>query len=249
MVLSHRLHVRASRLHKWLALILSAQLLIWFLSGAIFAWLPIERVRGEHLVDRARAGAIPAGQRLAPVETLLARAGGATAITWRMAAGRPVAEVETAAGPRLFDAATATPLALGPRDAVAIARAAWIGPPTGAPTVERVTAASTDYRGRLPAWRVRFPDNEQTRVYVTDTGRIAAVRTGTWALYDFLWGLHIMDWKNHEAFNTPWLLGFAVASLGFWTAGLVLLVKRWPLRRRGRVRSSPLPGGERSSQA
>lgn len=232
MVLSHRLHVRASRLHKWLALILSAQLLIWFLSGAIFAWLPIERVRGEHLIDRARAEAIPAGQPMAPVETVLARAGGATAVTWRMAAGRAVAEVETPAGPRLFDGVTAAPLAIGPAEAAHIARAAWIGPPVGSPRVERVTEAGTDYRGRLPAWRVRFPDAEQTRVYVTDTGRIAAVRTGTWALYDFLWGLHIMDWKNHEAFNTPWLLGFAVVSLGFWTAGLVLLVKRWPLRRR-----------------
>jgi hypothetical protein len=49
------------------------------------------------------------------------------------------------------------------------------------------------------------------------------VRTGTWRLYDFFWSLHIMDWKNHEDFNTPWLLGFALGGLGLWLGGAVLL--------------------------
>ena len=53
MVLSsrrHRLHLFASRLHKWLALFIGAQLLIWFASGALMSFLPIDKVRGEHLV-------------------------------------------------------------------------------------------------------------------------------------------------------------------------------------------------------
>lgn len=228
MVLGRRLHARASRLHKWLALILSAQLLVWFASGALFAWLPIERVRGEHLVDRAYAEPLPPGLRFAVPDGLPA----AASLTWRMVAGRPAIEIETPAGPRLFDPESGAPRALSAMEAARIARAAWIGPATGAPRVARVSSASTDYRGPLPVWRVRFPDGEGTRVYVTDMGRIAAVRTGTWTIYDFFWGLHIMDWQNHEAFNTPWLRAIALASLGFWAAGLVLLVKRWPLRRR-----------------
>ena len=36
--------------------------------------------------------------------------------------------------------------------------------------------------------------------------------TGAWRLYDFFLSLHIMDWKNHEDFNTPWLLAFAVSG-------------------------------------
>jgi hypothetical protein len=41
-----------------------------------------------------------------------------------------------------------------------------------------------------------------------------------------------MDWKNHEDFNTPWLLGFALGGLGLWLGGAVLLCMRWPKRRR-----------------
>lgn len=41
-----------------------------------------------------------------------------------------------------------------------------------------------------------------------------------------------MDWKNHEDFNTPWLLAFAIGGLLFGLAGTVLLFMRWPIRRR-----------------
>jgi uncharacterized iron-regulated membrane protein len=42
----HRLHLGASRLHKWLALIIGAQLLIWFASGALMSFWPIEEIHG-----------------------------------------------------------------------------------------------------------------------------------------------------------------------------------------------------------
>ena len=41
-----------------------------------------------------------------------------------------------------------------------------------------------------------------------------------------------MDWTNHENFNTPWLLAFAIGGLTFWLGGAVLLYFRWPKRRR-----------------
>ncbi len=82
-------------------------------------------------------------------------------------------------------------------------------------------------------WRVQFEDAETTRVFVSpENGKIVGVRTGTWRLYDFFWGLHIMDWKNHEDFNTPWMMAFAAGGLILAVAGVVLLTTRWPRRRR-----------------
>ena len=79
----HRVHLFASRLHKWLALFIGAQLLIWFASGALMSFLPIDKVRGEHLVDREAVTAIPAESRFADPATLSARAGAPVrAITW-----------------------------------------------------------------------------------------------------------------------------------------------------------------------
>ncbi len=234
-----RVHLAASRVHKWLALIIGAQLLIWFASGVIMSFLPIDKVRGEHLVDRDAIVTIPPDTPMVSPAVLLASAGAPVeAIGWRMLGGQPVAEVATAKGVRLFDARSGA--ALPPVDAVLatrIARSAWKSADKPASEPSRVSAESPEYRGPLPAWRIAFADPDNTSVFVAaDTGKIAAVRTGTWRLYDFFWSLHIMDWKNHENFNTWWLLAFAIGVLILGLAGTILLFMRWPVRRRRSVR-------------
>ena len=202
--------------------------------------LPVERVRGEHLVDRDFATPLPHEATSAgPGEILRAAKVPVQAVTWRMLGDRMVAEIRTAEGLRLLDAATGTPLPpIEAAQAVAIARAAWRGAAKPAAFADRVTAPTTEYHGALPAWRVTLAGSDHARIFIAaDSGRITAVRTGTWRLYDFFWGLHIMDWKNHEDFNTPWLAGFAVGGLTLGIAGSILLYLRWP--RRKRVRPNP----------
>jgi len=231
-----RVHLIASRVHKWLAIIIGIQLLLWFVSGTLMSLLPIERVRGEHLIDRG-AATLPAEAPLADASRF-ARAAQAPVetLTHRMLLGKPVVEVVTAKGTRLYDAATGAALpAPGAAQAEQIVRNAWRGGGRPAASVARVDKESTEYRGALPAWRVELADKDTTRVYfAADTGRITAVRTSTWRLYDFFWGLHIMDWRDHENFNTPWLLGFALGGLALWIGGAILLYMRWPFRRRRR---------------
>lgn len=205
------------------------------------SFLPIDRVHGDHLVNRKAVANLPSGVPLAPPSAIVAvTAAPIETVTYRVWLGRPVAEVATANGIRLFDARTGAvlPAPTAPQ-AEAVARAAWRGSGRPATTVERIERASPEYRGTLPAWRVAFADPDATRVFVAaDTGRIAAVRTGTWRLYDFFWGLHIMDWQGHENFNTPWLLAFAIGGLALWLGGAVLLYMRWPKRRRSREATS-----------
>ena len=232
-----RFHLAASRVHKWLALIIGAQLLIWFTSGVIMSFLPIEEVRGEHLVDRESVVPVPAGIALAlPQRIIVQVRAPVEAMTLHMLDGRAVAEVTTDKGVRLFDAVTGA--ALRPVDAklaTRIAETAWKAAEKPKSTASLVTQESPEYRAALPAWRVAFADPDHTSVFVArDTGQIAAVRTGTWRLYDFFWSLHIMDWKNHENFNTWWLLAFAIGGLILGLAGSVLLFIRWPFRRKRR---------------
>jgi hypothetical protein len=231
----HRLHLFASRLHKWLALFIGAQLLVWFASGALMSFLSIDKVRGEHLVDRDDVATIPSGTRFADPATFRVSARAPVkAINWHMLDGRAIAEVATTRGVALFDAQTG--VALPPVDAAkatSIAAAAWKAAAKPISKASRITAESPEYRGTLPAWRIAFNDPDATRVFVAaDTGKITAVRTGTWRLYDFFWGLHIMDWKGHENFNTPWLFGFAIGGLAFGLAGTVLLFMRPPFQRK-----------------
>ncbi|MGW8142559.1 hypothetical protein ACWGM1_20610 (plasmid) [Sphingomonas zeae] len=203
--------------------------------------LPIDVVHGDHRIDRNAEPALSVDQTFAPVPALLANAGvPVRQLQHRMLLGRPVVEAQLADGKiRLLDARTAAPLPpIDMRAAAAIAGRAYRGGPA-VPTIERVERPSTEYRGSLPAWRASFPDKDATRIYVSaETGRLTSVRTGTWRLYDFFWGLHIMDWTEHERFNTPWLMAFAAGGLVFGVAGAILLFMRWPRRRRRKVQGT-----------
>lgn len=255
-----RLHLGASKIHRWLALIIGVQALVWFTSGLIMSLLPIDTVHGDHRIDRNNEPALPTSGIYASTSALIAAAGSPVrTIEYRMLLGRPIIEAHLATGAtRLFDARTAAPLApIDAETAASIAGRAYRGTAT-APTIERVERPGTEYRGALPAWRASFADDDRTRIFVAaDTGR-RTVRTGTWRLYDFFWGLHIMDWTEHERFNTPWLNVFAGGGVVFGVAGTVLLWMRWPRRkRRGGTanrgfkdgKSRPLPAPEIAASA
>ena len=196
------------------------------------SFLPIENVRGEHLVDRDTIVSLPAD---IDVSKLNAAIGNAKSVAINVIDGRVVALVEQSGnGKLLVDAQTGQRLPPFNADtAERIVRNAWRGDKSVISTTQKVTTESTEYRGDLPAWQVTMSDPENTRVYVeANSGRIAAVRNGTWRLYDFFWGLHIMDWKNHENFNSWWLLAFAIGGLLLGLAGTVLLFMRLPFKRR-----------------
>jgi hypothetical protein len=220
-------------------LVIGAQLLIWFASGVIMSFLPIDKVRGEHLVDREAVMMIPADSSFADPDEIRAKAGAPVeAINWHMMGSRAVAEVTTAEGIKLFDAQTGDLMPpVGAAQATAVANAAWKSAAKPVSKASRVTTESPEYRAALPAWRIAYADPDATSIFVAvDTGKITAVRTGTWRLYDFFGSLHIMDWKNHENFNTWWLLAFAIGGLVLSLAGTVLLFIRWPLRRKRKPR-------------
>ncbi len=201
------------------------------------SFLPIDKVRGEHLVDRETVVTIPAETSFADPAKITANAGAPVkSVYWHMMGGRAVAEVTTVDGIKLFEAQTGALIpSVSAAQATVIANAAWKSSAKPNSKASRVIAESPEYRAALPAWRIAYADPDTTSIFVAaDTGKITAVRTGTWRLYDFFWSLHIMDWKNHENFNTWWLLAFAVGGLILGLAGTILLFIRWPFRRRRR---------------
>ncbi len=110
-----RLHLLASRAHKWLAIVVGAQLLLWFASGALMSFLPIDRVHGDHLVDRTTVMPLNPGVELAASSEYLRSVGAPVqSITIRMLGSKPVAEVMTAKGVTLVDAVTASSSGLDP---------------------------------------------------------------------------------------------------------------------------------------
>lgn len=230
----------AGKIHKWLALLMAIQILFWFVSGLFFAIAPIDQVRSEHMIAEQPVVAIPLEQAAAGLQRI--QGGGARPgekVELRTLLGRPVALLSNAgARPRLYDLTTGQLLSPIPAAlAVTIAEADHEGDQRAAATT-LIEEESTEYRGALPAWRVEFDDGASRSLYIAaDTGVVAARRSTLWRTFDFLWSLHIMDFKNHQDFNTPLLIIATALGLIVIVTGIVMFPSRlgwnaWRRRRR-----------------
>lgn len=217
----------ASFVHKWLALLIGVQIVFWVVSGLFFTLFPIEQIRSEHLIRSAPPHAIDTS-RLAPLGSLRGPQGQApTKLTLeRRASGQVVVAEFADAPPALYDAATLetlSPLTAEQASAAARTHVTLASEPTA---IERVTEETPEYRGALPAWRVRFAEGGLSVYVAQNTGAVTARRSDLWRVYDTLWALHIMDWRNHEDFNHPLIVSVAWLTLLSVIAGVVLIPYR-----------------------
>jgi len=209
--------------HIWLGWLVGVPIAMWLATGLFMVSRPIEEVRGEHLKREVTAEAlvIP-GSALAADDTNLAE------MRVTMQGGRAVAILTGLDGAtRRVDFASGK--ALPPLDATA-ARALVADRITGGDKVRSVTLfgaenAPFDFRRPVAAWQVALEDG--TNVYVgRDTGQIEAVRTRWWRLFDFAWGLHIMDLSERDDTSHAILIIFAALSLTGALIGCVLMFRR-----------------------
>lgn len=218
------------RIHKWVALVVGVQIVLWVMGGVVMSVIPIERVRGEHNISEAAGTPIDPSSVIAigqaaeaafpniPVNT-------AHLQIWQ---GQPVWNVVVADGrSRLVDAVTGEVITPISRErAVEIAVADYAGDPEIS-AIEYFEDATWESRRPGPAWRVSFDDGEGTRIYVSpESGLVTARRNDAWRFYDFFWMLHIMDYDERENFNNPLLITAALLALLTVLAGLLLLVLR-----------------------
>lgn len=214
---------RLARWHIWLGWLIGVPLIGWTLTGLVMVVRPIEEVRGEHLrVEAAPQPLVLPGEDFGSVE------GPIREMRAYMQDGRAVAVLTMMDGSvRRRDMATGAPIA--PLDAAA-ARSVVARRIVGGGEVESVRffaadAPPLDFRRPLPVWRVALADG--THVYVgRDSGEIEAVRTRWWRLFDFMWGLHIMDLQDREDTSHPILILFAALALIGTLMGSALLFRR-----------------------
>lgn len=233
----------AAAAHRWITLFVGIQVLLWIASGAFFAIVPIERVRSEHRIREVKSLPLDAAIPAALPRIVAGLPGPPTRLVLEHRTTGPVVLAEFAdRRPLLYDATSGQRLA--PIDADAAARLArdYVLEKPAVANITEVTAAGPEYRGALPAWRVQFTDAEGLAVYVArDTATVTARRSDLWRLYDALWALHIMDWRNHEDFNNGLLVTSSVAGLVVAISGIALLPFRFRWRRRRAV-SAITPG-------
>ena len=229
-------------IHRWVSLVALVQLGVWLGSGLFFASYPIEEVRGAH-VDAPLVLAVDDGAALLSAATALgvARAAGVGAVDRLEIRRAERGPVYIARGPHhaevRLDARTGAIAPVDRDEAEAIARADHPDRPAVAEARLVEADAPIEYRdGVLPAWRVTLRDGKGTAVWIdARTGDVTARRNDLWRRYDFLWSLHIMDYRGRERFHHPLLVATAIAGLSVVASGATVWLVRLMRRiRRGR---------------
>lgn len=224
--------------HRWISALTFVQLAAWIVSGFFFAAVPVNRVKGAP-VEGANLAPIASEGSFVDPGLVVRRLADRGAVTKLELVGTPHGSFYRGkAGDVRFrlDARTGEERPVQEAEARQIAQNDQPGAPAVRDAVLVERAPHVEYRGRpLPAWRVALADGAGTIVYVDAiTGEVTARRNDVWRVYDFLWSLHIMDYRERESFRHPLLIG--AASLGLLTviSGAILWATRfvrWVRRR------------------
>ncbi len=233
-MISPRLARRIASLHKWLGLIVGAQLVIWTATGLFFAVVHITDVRGDDLVRPASQDVVDLSRVQLTSQDALRRVAEDRPyrVILRNLADRPVYEVRADIGVFVVSAETGDLLSPVPEEiARAVAETAWAGGGelTG---MELLDAAPREAGVQGRVWAARFSGEGNRTLYINAaTGDVGAARTDLWRTYDLLWGLHIMDYRGRENFNHPLIVAAAVLALSVVLLGVALLAHRFTRRK------------------
>ncbi len=175
--------VRSSRkVHKYLSLAISVQLLLWTVSGIYFSFNKIEDVRGNQYLKPIEIVEAPKGNKISHQQAL-----------------------EIVSGQTYLE-----PLSL---------------------TEISQEKPGSEYRGRdLPLYKIESIDesSKNINIYVDPySSKIVAIRSNQWRIWDFMWGIHIMDWRERDKIDNVFLKLFSILALLSALSGIYLfLVER-----------------------
>ncbi|MEO1661134.1 MAG: PepSY domain-containing protein [Pseudomonadota bacterium] len=215
------------RIHKWVALVVGVQIVLWIAGGLVMSAIPIEQVRGEHKVSEWTV------QPFDPARTIsLEEAANAASLvrvktaTLGHVLGKPVWRLTSDADTLVtIDARTARIISpIDENTARQIAEADY-SRDAEIEAVSLVSDPPAEYGRPGPVWQVRFDDPGDTTLYIhPERAEVLARRSSTWRFYDFFWKLHVMDYDDGESFNHPLLITAAGAAIFVALSGMLLLI-------------------------
>ena len=201
--------------HKYLSLIISIQLLLWTISGIYFAFNKIELVRGEQYIIKDNPSSIEINN--------LNISSNVKNIEIFKRLNQWVVKVEMDAGFKYQDLLGNEVYELSPNQAIEVVKLKTTLSPIDAMKINESSARS-EFRGRsLPIYKIRTDSSDDTNVYVdVMSGKIVAIRSDSWRVWDFLWGAHIIDYRQRDNINNILLKIFSILALLSSLSGIAL---------------------------
>ena len=187
-------------LHRYLSIFVSIQLLLWTISGIYFAYNKIELVRGE--------------QYRLPKN-----------VEYRIFDRLGISIIETIEyGEKSYktypDGNLIKPLTK--EEAIKITAQKTILNPLEVSLITELYPGA-EYRGSLPVYKVKTDTKDDINVYVGYmTGDIGSIRSDSWRIWDLMWSLHIMDYRERDNINNILLQILSILALVTSISGITL---------------------------
>ena len=209
--------------HKYLSLIISIQLLLWTVSGIYFAFNKIELVRGEQYLLENQAEDL----NLEEVEITFT----AKNLSFIKRLDMWIIKAETDSGLIYSDLSGKKLEALDGEEAKEVVKRKTNLRPLEAFRIDKQEKRA-EYRGRdLPLYKVTTSASDGINVYVDAfSGAVTAIRSDSWRIWDFLWGAHIIDYRERDNINNFLLKFFSILALISALSGIALFFKTLRLR-------------------
>ena len=204
--------------HKYLSLAISIQLLLWTVSGIYFAFNKIELIRGEQYLLNEDASNLDLNEIKGTFNTKsvnivkrldnwILRLEGEAQVYYRTLNGEELME-------------------LNEQEAIEIVRQKTSLIPLKAVKINSQSRGS-EFRGRkLPLYKVSTESEDNINVYVgAMSGEIAAIRSDSWRTWDFMWGAHIIDYRDRDNIDNFLLKVLSILALISALSGIALFFK------------------------
>ena len=207
-------------IHKYFSLIVSIQLLLWTVSGIFFAFNKIELIRGE--------GYMLVKDKISFFKSPEFEIQSSDIVTVMKRLDKTVFIVKDGEDAKYLNFRGQEIEKLSYEQSREIVKAMTRLTPTNVYEINQKVAGS-EYRGRaLPLYRITSYDenNKEINVYLNPySGKIEAIRTLSWRIWDFLWGLHIIDWSERDNINNIFLQIFSLLALISSITGIILFFR------------------------
>lgn len=226
-----RPHVIARKTHKWIGLLVGLQVVVWSLSGLYMTAIHIDIIHGDHFIRPVSAKPMAAAQLLDPIAIAAAHGAHGARLAW--VGGRPAYVLASARGEAVVDARSGRPLAApGEAEIRGIAKSLYSGDEQIA-SAALITELPGEVRGRKPPlWRIEFDHWDRPTLYLAPlTGELVTRRHELWRVFDFVWMMHIMDYRTRDDVNNPLLRAFTWGAVLMALSGAWLLLYAFPRKK------------------
>ncbi len=237
-------HYLIRKTHRYLGILIGIQFLAWTIGGLYFSWTNIDRVHGDH--EHKHVPLLKGNISMVSPDLIIKnislkhQVDSIKSLELLKILNQPFYSISfySKGGLYHFLANAQTGLLRNPvskTEAIRIAKESF-APLSKVKSVQYITEANGHHEYRenpLPAWAVTFDHSSQTTVYVSaNFGRVEDFRNGRWRIFDFLWMMHTMGYKERDDLNNRLLQIFSITGLITVLSGFTLyFVSSSPLRR------------------